>query len=251
MLHYTNNSNPGQSKKQTLLIAKHICIIGYFGRLSNIAVLSAWLCNRTHRLLLPKSILMPHLSRPFSAFLYLFIHSMCSAYSVPGTGPGTLSRKHSSGRGQERWWRWWMETQLLAIIRRWYEQCKPKQSRGGGWRALARAQERLHMLFKRVPHWGSAIAAKGWGVIQGAVGWRGQGYKKGAGMGATQPPPWQEGSRERPCHVGPGGFCMTWLYPEVHTGEKLQASGQRDAHHLPFVPDSSVTNVKDLQNRGL
>lgn len=33
--------------------------------------------------------------------------------------------------------------------------------------------------------------------------------------------------------------------------EKLQGSGQRDAHHLPFVRDSNVTKDKDLQNRGL
>lgn len=64
-------------------------------------------------------------------------------------------------------------------------------------------------------------------------------------------PPGQEGSRKRPCHLGLGGFCMSSLYPEVLVGGKLQRSGQRDVHNLSFMPDSSVTNGKDLQSRGL
>lgn len=51
--------------------------------------------------------------------------------------------------------------------------------------------------------------------------------------------------------MGPGGFCMSSLNPAVRVGRKFQGFGQRDAHNLPFMPDSNVTNDKDLQNRGL
>ena len=44
-------------------------------------------------------------------------------------------------------------------------------------------------------------------------------------------------------------FCRPSLYPGVWVGVKFQGFRQRDAHNLPLVLVSTVTNDMDLQNR--